>query len=209
MPADLRIAAKFADLIEAELARGRLNDEGLNAVIANDISTNVMGLGYTTGGIELLVPAEELDRARAVLADFAKEIEVKKQPPPPYAITAQPRLPEAEETPEEIAARPNFAEDLVVRAYRASILGYFLICWPVVHLYALLMLLYATFSGEEIRPNYSTKYFFAFILSAASVGLGGLILAQFLPTGWFAVYLSGSIAMTMFVFTILRPWKRK
>src|SRR5262249_31093040 len=140
MPADLRTAARFADLIEAELARGRLNDEGLNAFIANDLSANVMGLGYTTGGIELLVPADEFDRARDVLADFAKEVEAKKQPPPPHAITAQPRLPETDETPDEFAARPNFAEDLVVRAYRASILGYFLICWPVVHLYALLML---------------------------------------------------------------------
>src|SRR5262245_61510386 len=123
MSADLRTVAKFSDLVEAELARNRLDDEGLNAVIANDITTNVMGLGYTTGGIELLVPAAELDRARGVLADFAREIEAKKEPPPADAITAELPLPEMRpgpQTPEELEAQPTFIEDLTERAYKAS-----------------------------------------------------------------------------------------
>src|SRR5262245_47941320 len=127
MPADLRTAARFSDLIEAELARNRLSDEGVNAVIANDITTNVMGLGLTSGGIELLVPAEELDRAQEMLDILAKEIAAKKEPPP-YAITAELPPRDLAETPEEIADRPNFAEELIEYAYRAAILGYVPIC---------------------------------------------------------------------------------
>jgi hypothetical protein len=212
--ADLRTVTRFADLVEAELARNRLVDEGLNPIIANDISTNVIGLGYTTGGIELLVPAAELDRAQAVLADFAGEIEAKKAPPPREAITAEPPVLEMQEPPPtqaELDAQPTFAEDLVERAYRASLAG-FLLCTPmlpVAHFYSVLLLLYVTFSDDEVRSGYSWKYYVAFMLCALSLCGGALAWLSTSSVPLYAGTVVVNFAVAMFLLTILRPWKRR
>lgn len=56
--------ASFDSLIEAELARGRLEAEGIAARIVGD---SVLGLGLSIGGARLIVAGSDVGAAREVL----------------------------------------------------------------------------------------------------------------------------------------------
>jgi hypothetical protein len=207
--ADLQTIARFSDPIEAELARSRLENEGVVAVVTGDVAFSLFGLGR---GITLLVPATECERAETILSDFAKEVEAKKNPPK-EAITADPPLPEMQEvplTPEEIAAQPTFAEELTNFAFRATTLG-FLVCFfiPIPQMYAILLLLYATFSGEEIRGKYSVKYYVAFVLSAGWVTALCVALLQVTSANIVIIAILFNVSVAMFLFAVLSPWKKR
>ncbi|MBI1944797.1 MAG: DUF2007 domain-containing protein [Deltaproteobacteria bacterium] len=58
------VVATFDSLIEAELARGRLEAEGIAARIADG---NIVGLGLSLGGVRLIVAVSDLGAARAAL----------------------------------------------------------------------------------------------------------------------------------------------
>ncbi len=183
--ADLVTVARFSDPVEAELARSRLIDEGLSAVVTGDVAGVMFGMSYSTGGLDLLVSAEHKERAVALLADLAKEIEAQKDAPK-EAINTDPTRPAFQDEPptlEELAAQPNSAEQLVERAFRASLFGYLLICWPLIHLYAMFLLLKVTFGDEELRGKHATRYYAAFILSAISLAFGALLVLGFLASG--------------------------
>lgn len=202
MSADLQTIARFSDPIEAELACGRLLDEGLSAVITGDITANAFSLGYMTGGIELSVPGAEKDRAIKVLTDFAKEVATKRNPPK-EAITAEPPLPALVEEPlteEEVAALPNEAERITERAFRAALFGY-LICWPILHVYGFLLLLYVAFSSEEVRSRYSSKYYVSFALCALSVVAAAIVT---LGNAWTALPIGVAALVGVVMFLVTR-----
>jgi hypothetical protein len=65
----------FSDPVEAELARGRLQGEGIAAFVVGEIAAGA--LTWTNnlfGGVQLMVPAEQVERAREVLAAISDEI---------------------------------------------------------------------------------------------------------------------------------------
>ena len=63
----------FDALPPAEIARGRLQVEGIACLLADH---SLLQLGIVADGIELRVPAVQLEQARAVLArDYSGEIE--------------------------------------------------------------------------------------------------------------------------------------
>ncbi len=65
---DLVTVAKFRTPAEAELARERLELEGIVAFCSNAMAVGVMPfLGNDLGGVELKVPKSELERAREIL----------------------------------------------------------------------------------------------------------------------------------------------
>src|SRR5580700_7555502 len=136
------------DSIEANLARNRLLDEGLNAVLSGDITNNPIGIGYSAC-IDLLVPAAELERARSVLQAFAKEIDARKHRPD-EAISAEPPV----ETVEDPFTTATFDEKLTRYAYRAALMGFIVpIFWviPIVHQYSFFLLMYVSVRGNELR----------------------------------------------------------
>lgn len=174
MSADLQTIATFSDPIEAELVANRLDEEGITTALSGDVmSSTFSGMGYMAGGIDILVPAAELDRARTVLAEYAKEIESKKHPPP-HAITATAPMTESQGD-ESGTERPYTDEERAIqRAFIASIMGYFLFSpvFPVVHVYTLLTLLSASSSGAEVRSRLTFRYYLALILCALSIFAG-------------------------------------
>ena len=218
MSADLRTIATFSDPIEAEFVANRLEEAGIAVAVSGDMTASTFsGLGYMAGGVDVLVHASEIDRARTVLEEFSKELEAKKHRPP-HAITAAPPIPEMEE---EIApgtgpdSPTTSEEDLTDRAFKASIFGY-LLCTPfipVLHIYSLLVLLYVAISGTETRPGSTARFYVAMALSAISVALGAVMMMNLFSDSWISwllpVWISVAIAVTMFVFTILYPRKRK
>lgn len=61
--------SEFASTVEAEFAAARLRDAGLH-VMTNSAAPGVFGAGFSgtvVTGVRLLVPTDELDRARATL----------------------------------------------------------------------------------------------------------------------------------------------
>jgi alpha-D-ribose 1-methylphosphonate 5-triphosphate diphosphatase PhnM len=60
---------EFASTIEAEFAAARLRDAGLH-VMTNSPAAGVFGAGFSGNvlqGVRLLVPSDEIDRAREAL----------------------------------------------------------------------------------------------------------------------------------------------
>lgn len=61
--------ATFANGFDADIARALLEEEGI-PVLVKGPNVGMFGLGFqgaTVGGVELLVPSPELDRAKALL----------------------------------------------------------------------------------------------------------------------------------------------
>lgn len=73
-----RIVDRYVNAIEAHIVRGRLEAEGIPAVVGNEyLVTQNWLLSLATGGVVVRVPAEMLEEARAVIAgidhgDFAE-----------------------------------------------------------------------------------------------------------------------------------------
>ena len=64
-----RIVDRYVNAIEAHIVRGRLEAEGIPAVVGNEhLVTQNWLLSSVTGGVVVRVPAEMLEDARAVIA---------------------------------------------------------------------------------------------------------------------------------------------
>jgi len=80
--------ASFGTPIDAHVARGRLEDNGIDAYVADENMVGVAWhLGLAVGGVKLQVAAEDAERAREILASpSALEDETgdaeEKAPPP-------------------------------------------------------------------------------------------------------------------------------
>ena len=57
--------AGFGDLLEAELARDKLESEGLNCLLLEDATQNLYG--YASGAIKLQVRQSDMERAQQIL----------------------------------------------------------------------------------------------------------------------------------------------
>jgi heme A synthase len=153
-------------------------------------------MGFTSA-IELLVPEEESERARSILADFTAEVDAR-QNRPKEAITAE--IPP--EPAEESGTAPTADEQLIVYAFRASLLG-FLVCTPVLpiaHIYALLLVLAVTFRNTPTRPEYSRRYYFALIVSAVVVSIGAVFMLSEISVAWFAFYVILTVVPAVIMF---------
>ncbi|MFT3806591.1 DUF2007 domain-containing protein [Arenimonas sp.] len=66
-----RIVDRYVNAIEAHIVRGRLEAEGIPAIVGNEhLVTQNWLLSLATGGVVLRVPAEMLDEARDVIASI-------------------------------------------------------------------------------------------------------------------------------------------
>jgi hypothetical protein len=70
-PLSLRVVATFLQVIEANAWRARLEAEGIPAFVADEQVGSIFGGfdAYVTGGVRLLVPEPEFERARRVLKE--------------------------------------------------------------------------------------------------------------------------------------------
>src|SRR5712691_8986685 len=64
--------ATFSVDLEAELAKNRLEEEGIRAFLQGETATGLFQLGYAPGGIQLQVAEEDGERAVDVLASLPK-----------------------------------------------------------------------------------------------------------------------------------------
>jgi hypothetical protein len=68
-PDEWTTLATFANTAEAELARERLENEGVQAVVVEGITGGVLPfMGATMGGVRLQVQERDLNKAKEILA---------------------------------------------------------------------------------------------------------------------------------------------
>jgi len=69
MESALSVVEVYNSDIEAELARGRLENAGIEAMISSDDSGGALPQFQAIRGVKLRVRKEDLERAKAVLAE--------------------------------------------------------------------------------------------------------------------------------------------
>jgi len=112
MSDDIVTLASFANPIEAELAKNRLADEGIPAVLSGEMTNAVFGMNNFFGAVQLLVAERNLLRARAILDNEPEEdaSEEEPAPAPSTAIKARdwalPPAPAREQNPVEQNVQP-------------------------------------------------------------------------------------------------------
>jgi hypothetical protein len=66
---------RYLDPWEAYVLRGRLEAEGIPAVVSNDgLATTNWPWSYALGGVQLQVPASDVDAALSLLKDYASGV---------------------------------------------------------------------------------------------------------------------------------------
>jgi hypothetical protein len=68
------VVAKFSVPLEAEMAKGLLESEGIAAQVSGDLSSAVYNVGAAGALVQLLVSAADADRAAAVLNDHKERL---------------------------------------------------------------------------------------------------------------------------------------
>jgi hypothetical protein len=151
---DLRTIATFGHPVEANLARNRLEAEGIPAFLLGE-DTVAMAWPFTSGegGIQLQVPADDAGRATACLAEAEAS---SLSTPSPEAIQTSPRPPDF--TPDEEEPVLTTREQNAARAFRGALV--FLVFLPLqFYVFYLLLKVYA--SDERLAPSYRRKAWIA------------------------------------------------
>jgi hypothetical protein len=176
MSDELRRLTSFSDPIEAELALHCLLDADIQATLSGDLTGSAFdGLGYTVGGLDLLVPESQLERSRITLAALADDMERRKQGEDVSKFEDALDDSDADrKTAEE--TKPAKNQILIDRAFRASLLG-LLLCpmFPVVHTYSLVLLLMVVFDPDGSVQRSSAKYYAALAIDIAVLGFDVLL----------------------------------
>jgi hypothetical protein len=80
---EYRTVAAFANVAEAELARGVLESDGIPAALLDQLDAALLpGAGQS---VRVLVPADDLDRARFLLGPAEPAVDPGEEPPPAAA----------------------------------------------------------------------------------------------------------------------------
>lgn len=163
---DEAVVASFDTLIEAELARGRLEAEGISARIVDGNTVSIaQHLSGALGGVKLVVAESDDAAARALL--FA-----------PSALAEGEAVLDAELSREPEAALPTLdtPDGVAERALRAAVLG-FVLFPPLLHLWSLVLA--AQVRGRPLSARARRRVVIALVLDgvalAASAALAALL----------------------------------
>lgn len=123
------VVAAFDTLMEAELARGRLEIEG---IVARIVDGNTVGiaqhLSNALGGAKVVVAESDLGAARSILFAPSALVQEMEEPSDGAPVPEEAPLPTLD-TPDGLAER----------ALRAAVLG-FVLFPPLLHLWSLVLL---------------------------------------------------------------------
>ncbi len=64
---DWRCVATYATIQEAYIAAGMLRDNGIEAIVPDDVMSSVYPMTLTWASVNLLVPVGQAERAKALL----------------------------------------------------------------------------------------------------------------------------------------------
>src|SRR5262245_10298525 len=147
----------YADPLHAEVVAQKLNSEGIHTYINGEIAS---GVNPSRAEVRLEVAEEDLERARAVLAE------------PPVPQTGIQTEPDEADTPEDLAATPTVAD----RSLRAALFGLLLLPAIVGLFFQIYSLWLATkvASRDEEDGGFTWKVYLALVIDAIGLVVGAI-----------------------------------
>ncbi len=185
MAGDLVTVESYPDPITANLARNRLEEAGIRAVLSGEELVGISwGFPGAIGGIKLLVMEEDATRAVLLLADPASEAPpppeeregIQADPPPALDTRLQIDAPEPGEEPdgpEDEEPHVTHLDATAARAYKAALFGLFF--FPL-SFYAIYLVLDVTSSDEQLTARgrrdlgYALLFLSPYFLVIAAIG---------------------------------------
>lgn len=171
---ELVTIATFANSIQANLAKGELEEEGIHSVVAGDDLGGTLAFMTSSIGVKLCVRREDIKAARQVLTEADSE----NLSPADEALdeTAEPDP----ETPADDKESLTRREQDAIRAFRSAILGLFF--FPL-QAYTVWLVLKVYFSDERLGPQHRPWAWLAAIIAFPYVFLSLLTLKLLLFSG--------------------------
>jgi hypothetical protein len=175
--------AVFGTPAEAMIAKNRLEVDGIRALVADETIVGMAWhLGSAVGGIKLQVAQHDAELALSILegneavaiseAEWASHGADHEQSEDEWRSRWEE---DAEESRAEIAVSP--AEQIVVRAFRAAVLGFFFL--PL-QLYSLWLVAGLWFTGENLSPSVRWRLAATAVLNLPVVAVIAVIVAAYL-----------------------------
>jgi hypothetical protein len=168
--------AAFGTPVEAELARNRLEQEGITAFVVDAEAVGMLWrMGGALGGVKVQVVASAATRARAILGtgrakggrgdrdDYGLTPAVRRGSPPPQRAPARDADEEDESESDATAAR----------AWRSAVIGLLLLP-PLLHFYAAWLLFQLPWTRGPLSPAGRWKALGAAVVTVLAVA--GVIL---------------------------------
>lgn len=179
-PIDWKTVASYPTSFEANLAKARLEEEGIRVFVANAAMVDTAWhLSNATGGVRVEVPRSDVTRAGGILAHKGKV-------PHDEGGTADYEAIWREEPPEPAAEHPcgkMQAEAEIDRAFRAALLG---LLFAPVGAYAWWLLWRASREKGVLRRNLG-KVLVLLLLTTPMFLLAALVLGTLFAYPWEAV----------------------
>ena len=155
---DLITISNYFSSVEAHLARNRLLDEGVEAFVMDDVTTDIAG-PYGNGIAKLQVPASHAELAQAILGDVSHGLVDSE-----WVAVSSAAIDEESES--ECSARELNAE----RACRGAVFPHLMGLLPL-QIYVFWLLMKVFNSKELLRPLYQIQAWLA-----AAINLPALLL---------------------------------
>lgn len=166
MPREIVTIATFSSPPEAEIAKGKLEAEGVEAFIPDTAASSILALAQPAmGGIRLQVAVSDAERARDIL-------EGEEDSEHPYRSSASEHPHEEEVLSKAEQAQAAF-DAVATRAFRAAVVGIFLCPGPL-QLYAIVKLV-GLGSAAKLSASGRRAYWAAWVISLGVLGLGAMI----------------------------------
>lgn len=172
---ELVTIATFANSLQAQLARGELQEEGIHSVVAGEDPGGTLAFMTSSIGIKLCVRREDVKAARQVLSE-----------PDGQSLAAEDEEPvaEADNTDADAAADDKQSltgrEQEAIRSFRSAILGLFF--FPL-QAYTVWLVLRVYFSDERLEPQHRRWAWIAAIIAFPYVLMTLLLLKLLLFSG--------------------------
>lgn len=153
-PRDERLVtiASFSDPVGANIARSVLDSEGIAACLGAETTNTMLNYyGSALGGVKLMVFADQVDKAKAILAAHSAA---------DFSDSAAPHanFDDDEEDEDEDSPQQRERDGHIRRAWTAAVLG-LLLCPPLLNLYSMYLLVRHGLLVDEpqYRPNWRTN----------------------------------------------------
>ncbi len=179
MDQPLTTVATFSTPLEAELARNRLEEQGIVAFVADAEAAGLWHLGGAFGSVKLQVAESDASAARVILArgparaglsgkdDYGLETAIQR---------GRSRPPRGADHDEEEEEEDTESDTTAARAWRAAVIG-LLVLPPLLHFYAAWLLFQLPWTRGPLSPVGKWKAFGAALLTVAAV-LGATLLLR-------------------------------
>lgn len=149
--------ATFINSVEANLAKQRLEAEGIRCYLADEsIVELAWHLSVAFGWIKLRVHQQDVELAKSILTSTELDSGLE-----PETITEDPWLSQSDEADDDIE-KLSWADETADRAFRVAVIGLILIVLPL-QLYSLWLLIRLLVSRRQISKNRQLKVIVALI----------------------------------------------